>query len=190
MDAAEALIDADAIAWLDGIAREAITPGRLAAAADVAAAVLTPCAVRRRRAKRPGTPDSEYAASATRGARWGMEAHMNGSREARRRNSGSHQGDGSGGGSAPASPVATLDTPPGPPPVGGAGGGSPTSTLDALPQCAVDQLMAALKHFWTRERINGWVHRLCGGSVWGSEPVPQGGGSSLLSFASHSVPPP
>jgi hypothetical protein len=175
VDAAEQLIDADAVAFLDALARDAVTPSRLAAAADVAAAVLTPCAVRRRRARRQGTPESEYAASGTRGARWGIEARRQGAREVRRRGA---AGGGSEGGGSPAgqSPWSTLDAaaPAGALDLGlcavdaggkdGVGesvaGGTPAASLgsgsmDHLPQCAVDQLMAALQEFWTERRVNG-----------------------------------
>lgn len=193
VDAMEVLVDADAITWLDALARRAVTPGRLAAAADVAAAVLTPCAVRRRRARRAATPEGEYVAAHSRGAKWGIEAHRRGWKEARARAAASRGG----------SPTATLDRRPGdvssPLATLDALASSPLSTLDLLgstldllgdptatldaywtdllggqqaedegaaaavrhatregatPQCAVNQLVDALRTFWTPERID------------------------------------
>ncbi|GBF88147.1 hypothetical protein Rsub_00859 [Raphidocelis subcapitata] len=190
LDAAEAAIDAEAVEWIDAVGRAAVTPGRLAAAADVLAAVLTPCAVRRRRERRHGSPDCEYAASATRGAGWGIQARRDARREARRRGVGSPfatlepaapaaaegslnggSGGGSGASCGAASPFATLEPAASPFSAldlallagSGAGGwhgavsGSPTSTLDAVPACAVNQLVDALRGFWTKERINGYL---------------------------------
>jgi hypothetical protein len=124
--------------------------------------------VRRRRERRHGSPDCEYAASATRGAKWGIEARRNARRGARRRGTGSPFASiepplaPPGAASlfatldaGPASPFSTLDLAL----LGGSGEwravGSPTSTVDLVPACAVNSLVDALRGFWTRERING-----------------------------------
>jgi hypothetical protein len=184
MDAMESLVDADAVAWLDALSRDALTPGRLAAAADVAAAVLTPCAVRRRRAGRPASPDGEYVAANSRGGKWGIEAHRRGWRDARRlakSRGGSPVATWDGGLAAVGAPAATIESALGTPTSTLDLLGDPTATMDAVwddllaasaraaaadaqagregatPQCAVNQLVMALRTFWTPERIDGCV---------------------------------
>lgn len=149
MDAMEALVDADTVAALDELSRAAITPGRLAATADVAAAVLTPCAVRRRRTRQLSTPESEYLAGSSRGGKWGIENHRRVWNEMRRKApSPSSPSPSSSSSCLPPSPFSSYD--PQLPP-------SPSANRDDLPLCFVDQLVAALRHFWTRERIDRYL---------------------------------